>query len=436
MKKYIIKGDLSGIQNFIFDVKSDGAAKELKKRSIYITELTKKLLNEDKERFNNNFNVIYDGGGNYFVEFDSDEDVEKINDYFQVKSTNYIQDDILPFFAVAPYENSFSQAMQDVNIEMLKVKQRRKIPLTPYQYQEKKVDEIKKGNGINYHFPKNSEGMPLDFDKMAERGFGDDKLAALKIDVDHLGMVFRNREKEEYKALSSSLTRFFDEDLLRLIKSNDYSDQVYVVFSGGDDCFLIGCWHTMIHLAVKIRDAFSELNDNLKSQVSSLESEITLSAGLTIFPPKYPIKQIAEEAESFLNKAKREGRNKITLFGYALSWDDYRSVLELNKQLFDLVKKGESKSLIHRVRSSELGYLSIQNRIKNRGLLDLPKVWKLKYYLRNVKKDNLPEVEKLFDDYSESLIDDFMAKEVKTNPIKYPIAARLTELLLKNKNYE
>lgn len=85
MKKYIVKGDLSGIQNFIFDVKSDGAAKELKKRSIYITELTQKLLNEDKERFNNNFNVIYDGGGNYFVEFDSDEEVEKINDYFWLK---------------------------------------------------------------------------------------------------------------------------------------------------------------------------------------------------------------------------------------------------------------------------------------------------------------------------------------------------------------
>jgi hypothetical protein len=29
-----------------------------------------------------------------------------------------------------------------------------------------------------------------------------------------------------------------------------------------------------------------------------------------------------------------------------------------------------------------------------------------------------------------------MAKEIRTNPIKYPIAARLTELLLKNKNYE
>ena len=48
--KYIVKGDLSGIQNFIFNIPSKGAAKELKRRSLYVTNLAEELLLEDHWR--------------------------------------------------------------------------------------------------------------------------------------------------------------------------------------------------------------------------------------------------------------------------------------------------------------------------------------------------------------------------------------------------
>lgn len=35
-RKYLLKGDISGIQEFIFNVQSDGAAKTLKAKSYYV----------------------------------------------------------------------------------------------------------------------------------------------------------------------------------------------------------------------------------------------------------------------------------------------------------------------------------------------------------------------------------------------------------------
>jgi len=443
MNKYFVKCDLSGIQDFIFDVKTEGAAKELKRRSLYVSHLTKQLLEEDHNHFVNNFKTIYEGGGNYYISFTSDEDIAKIREYFINKSRRFLQDDLFPHFAVVSYNDDFSKAMQEVNQETIRVKQQREILLEPYISRDVQLPEIKKGEGINFHFPKDESEdgklenkdknkkdkvKPLDFDKLAFRAEGDKKLAALKIDVDHLGMVFRDRLESEYDLLSHKLKVFFDKELLELIHKNEYSNQVYVVFAGGDDCFLIGCWHTMVELALKIRDEFQTLSKDLKAKIKDLH-DITLSAGLIIFHPSYPVRQLADEVDSFLNKAKQAGRNRITIFGQPLRWDEYRTVLEIKDQLFNLVeKKGESKSLIHKVRSSEIGYLSIQRKIRDKGLLDMPKVWKLKYYLHNVKKENKEAVKKLFDEYTKSLIHDFMNKDNAINPLIYPIAARLAEL--------
>src|SRR5690625_4199323 len=99
------------------------------------------------------------------------------------------------------------------------------------------------------------------------------------------------------------------------------------------------------------------------------------------------------------------------------------------------MKKGESKALIQRIKSSKISYEDLQNRAEN-GKLELLIVWNLKYYLQNIKMDISMEVEELLDTYSKRLIDAFMCKENATNPMIYTIAARLTELLIKNNNNE
>lgn len=434
MKRYIVKGDLSGIQNFIFNIPSKGAAKELKRRSLYVSELAYKLEKEHARFFEHDaYKTIYNGGGNFFYEIKTSKDKEEIEDYLLRISKAYIENPIYPYFALAEYSSTFEKAMQEVNKQMLLEKQRRLLSLEPFKGRRKEeLPDHRNGEGINFHFPKKENQEIMDFDKISDEGEGDNKLAALKIDVDHLGKVFRNRSEKEYHILSNELAQFFDQTLLKILQKKKWGNQIYVVFSGGDDCFLIGSWSSIVDLAVQIHLEFNLLNKKLKKEVPSLAQELTFSAGITIFPPKYPMQQMAEEVEEYLLQAKNEGRNKITILGYALTWEEYGKVLQIKNQLYDLVvNKGESRSLIQRIKSSNIGYESLQKRAQQ-GRMEMPKVWSLKYYLKNVKQRNIIEVENLFDTYAQSLIDAFMNKENTSNPMIFPIAARLTELLIKN----
>src|SRR5690625_735033 len=431
--RYIIKGDLSGIQDFIFDVPSKGAAKELKQRSLYISNLSIEIEKDHASFFEADaFKVIYNGGGNLFYDIKTSKNKTEITNFLLKSTTPYIKRAIYPYFAIVEYSSSFQQAMQDVNRQMLHEKQKRLLFLETFKERNKvALPYLKNGQGVNYHYPKKNQEI-MDFDAISEEGTGDNKLAALKIDIDHLGRIFRNRSEEEYHILSKELTHFFDHGLLSILQKGDLRNQIYVVFSGGDDCFLIGTWSSIVDLAAQIHLEFNLLNKKLKKEVSDLAQDITFSAGITIFPPKYPMQQMAEEVEDCLLQAKNEGRNKITILGYALTWEEYGKVLQIKNQLHDLVvDKGESKSLIQRIKSSNIGYEFLQKRAEQ-GKVEFPKVWSLKYYLRNVKRGNKEEVEKLFDTYAQSLIDAFMNKENTSNPMIFPIAARLTELLIKN----
>ena len=119
--------------------------------------------------------------------------------------------------------------------------------------------------------------------------------------------------------------------------------------------------------------------------------------------------RLAEEAENALYLTKTSGKNRITVFGEPLTWSEFLSAKSIAYQLAELVRKGESRALIQRVKSSDLGYKSLQNNAVKRGKIEMPKVHRLKYYLRNVKKEeNLPLIERIFDDYKNSLLQDFM----------------------------
>ena len=97
MKKYIVKGDLSGIQDFIFDIPSKGAAKELKRRSLYVAALAEKLEKEHAKFFEHDaFKVIYNGGGNLFYEIETSKNKTEITDFLLNSTTPYVKRAIYP----------------------------------------------------------------------------------------------------------------------------------------------------------------------------------------------------------------------------------------------------------------------------------------------------------------------------------------------------
>jgi CRISPR-associated protein Csm1 len=64
----LIAGDLSGIQNFIYTISSDGALKSLRARSFYLELVTEEVVQQLLEALKlPRTNVIYAGGGNLYI---------------------------------------------------------------------------------------------------------------------------------------------------------------------------------------------------------------------------------------------------------------------------------------------------------------------------------------------------------------------------------
>ena len=115
-----------------------------------------------------------------------------------------------------------------------------------------------------------------------DKGFN--KLAILRMDVDNLGDVFtkglgndnKYRTFATYSALSSTLDHFFSGYLNSIRNHTDYKDYVNIIYSGGDDVFVVGRWKEVIAFANEVQRDFYQLSDG----------KLTLSAGITVINPK------------------------------------------------------------------------------------------------------------------------------------------------------
>ena len=182
------------------------------------------------------------------------------------------------------------------------------------------------------------EGQTLSFSTIADMSEGDKRIGILKMDVDHLGLIFSIGLDTEYgiqrsisrlSTLSRMMSLFFTsiiDDLCRTVflewlydeknlweHKKDVSQIFYLIFSGGDDLVIVGPWDRIIDLARKIRKQFKEFTCH--------NPNITISAGIYITKPKFPISFGVEKAEAALGESKRKGRNRITVMGETVVWD-------------------------------------------------------------------------------------------------------------------
>ncbi|VXD14452.1 type III-A CRISPR-associated protein Cas10/Csm1 [Planktothrix paucivesiculata] len=75
---YLIAGDLSGIQNFIYTISSDGALKSLRARSFYLELVTEEIVQQLLIKLDlPKTSVIYAGGGNLYILSSGDEEKAK-----------------------------------------------------------------------------------------------------------------------------------------------------------------------------------------------------------------------------------------------------------------------------------------------------------------------------------------------------------------------
>lgn len=187
-----------------------------------------------------------------------------------------------------------------------------------------------------------------------EEDYGIKRLGVLRADVDNLGTVFASGIPVEKASisrtstLSRALSYFFKYRINGILEEGCY--QAQIIYSGGDDLFLIGNWNDIIHAARDIRREFLAFTGN---------DSITISAGIGMFDEKYPIASMAAKTGELEDAAKKHRTGgEVTKDAVALwsdqavfGWDDFESTVAPKlgeiRELFDKNEKG--KALIYKL---------------------------------------------------------------------------------------
>ena len=245
-----------------------------------------------------------------------------------------------------------------------------------------------------------------DFDKHAK---GIQRMGVLRLDVDNLGEIFirglkfrrETGSKEEMgslsrvAALSRQLHLFFTGYLMELLKPYKRSQ---IIYSGGDDIFIIGSWDELPEVADEIRREFQRYCANNRA--------FTLSGGLIMVDGKYPISRAADLAGEAESRAKALERNKrekdaISLLGTTIGWEEYPHALKLREQIEAIIEKTGNRAILDRLRSVVLAVekfrrLSDKRQLQNEEMLELLHWqqwrWRLVYNLKRMAR-RTPEVE-------------------------------------------
>lgn len=217
------------------------------------------------------------------------------------------------------------------------------------------------------------DGVTLD------EGVGIERLGVLRADVDNLGAAFVSglpadkTSISRTSTLSRSLSYFFKYQINEVLaaggsacgsacgaavggaaggaapgkgRDGKRGYQVQIIYSGGDDLFIVGNWSDVLFAAADIRKAFDEYTGN---------GSLTLSAGIGMFDAKYPIARMAQETGELEDAAKmyvapdRPGRTKNALAlwteGAVFGWDEFCDVVmprfEEMRELFRKPDAGE-----------------------------------------------------------------------------------------------
>lgn len=234
------------------------------------------------------------------------------------------------------------------------------------------------------HIPQ-EKGEILSFSDIADRSKGMKKLAVLKMDVDVLGYLFADglRGKTRHfgtisrvNTMSRMMAMFFGGYVNTLLeKNNSQYGNVYSVFSGGDDLFLIGQWDLMPGLAIQIHDEFVRF--------TGANPAMTVSAAVSVFGKKSHVAYMAELSEDQLKKAKNEapekvypgkgGRDGVCFAGDVYSWEDFRDQTQKAELLEKLIRYRKlSAGILRRLAEYGVMYREYVDDGKTEGLMAIP----------------------------------------------------------------
>lgn len=170
--------------------------------------------------------------------------------------------------------------------------------------------------------------------ELVDAGTGIKRMGVLRADIDNLGQAFVAGFPEKYQTLSRSatfsrnLSLFFKLYINSILADGKYSisgdapgaRSAAIIYSGGDDVFVVGAWKDVLEFAVDLRNSLKKFT----------EDTLTISAGFGLYDPKYPVSYIASQTGDLEDFSKDlEGKNAISLFDETgrYDWDTFINVV-------------------------------------------------------------------------------------------------------------
>ena len=189
-------------------------------------------------------------------------------------------------------------------------------------------------------------------EELAENGEGISRLAVCRMDVDNLGQAFvagyripgeqDPRKRDRYltiartSAFSRQMSLFFKHRINDILDAPERGTKLAatIVYSGGDDVFLVGAWNDVITAAQRIQREFTAF----------CGGSLTLSAGISMHTDHFPIRQAAYHSAELEDHAKQmPGKDSLALFDpeehHTYHWSEFRQKvvgekLEMLRQFF------------------------------------------------------------------------------------------------------
>ncbi len=529
MAGYLIKGDISGIQNFIFNVPTKGAAKQLKARSFFVQALCNICVEKLRSEFS--CELIYNGGGNFI------QKTESFNETRFAEIAKQLSRELLPYDLLlyltfveetGSYVSSLKNLHQKANEDKIKKNALKNLYEDVFTVSEKiatdnfkeLAKELSECKGFDFststknfsgignrsqdlvflntqlHFSKSTANLqtsvvnkfPIWHDKLKEEFLdaisdvelkklarndestdlegiiefehlaafakhrtGTAKLGVLKLDLDNLGNLMSDiRHSKHHKDFSEKLRIFFEEEILNLLRSPydkfTYFDNIYVVFSGGDDCFLLGAWDAVLDFSILLQEKFSEYvkTEALNSFLGKKQDNIHFSAAFLLFDAHFPIVQMSEKAEEEMKNAKtwRASRNEVkncfSVFGKPVGWEQINEIRNIKNDLLTIIEKTGKRAIVSKTLMLAADYENLYDNALE-GKLQYPRVWRFSYVMRDgIVKDKIERgfLDGIVSKYEIWLLEAAEQKNEKqidkmkiSKSFFFPVAARWVEFL-------
>lgn len=477
-KFLIVYGSLSGIQDYLFDVKSSHALKQLRGRSFYLYLLQDAVVERAMRKFGTTRqSVLYSTGGTFCMLIPYAEGIEERFKEFKNEITDSVFDahqqnlilltckvatleelgaNLSEVFSVLHKQKNVEKhtplcgKMQDMYSKLFAPQESRNddginrtteelgavlgkvkyILVSTQPVDASALAEVEPaGLGVVYYLLSASQLKSINADAATQsliiyndaelpnvqigcrreylagigasaQSFADllentlemgvNRLGVLRMDVDNLGNALRkcydqNNALAHYAKMSRSLDLFFKKELDKMWHK-DYKDASVIVYSGGDDLFIMGEWSRVLDFAHEI---------NKQYKIFFAGKDITISGGLSLVKEKFPIVRAAEYSADEESRAKNftytgsngvcHQKSALSIFNTPLRWDvEWPVVNDIYNRLSSLIVKQEQeyRPIIRRI----LKYYDIV-RFKNKQITPLRQVWLMTYDLdRAIKR--------------------------------------------------